>query len=225
MSWTDSIAIDTIKQLKDDFKIEYAVETGTFRGINAELYSSIFKRVITIEVDKKYALQARYRVADKKNVVVLNCDSTVFLGWLHKQNSTVFFYLDAHFYDSKRVQRWVVVDELKALQGYTKCVVCIHDFDNGEFGHLIYGGEPLNFEVVEPYLKEINPNFHYYTNTECNIYNKFTVSGLPITVEEGVIDSLEYANSSDIKKNRGILYATPEVLDLEKYKLREVKGG
>ena len=220
MSWTDNGAIKVIKQLRDDFNITTAVETGTFKGINAELYAHLFDYVYTCDINEGYLMIAKERLKKYPNVKVHLLDSADMLATIAQNGIFVFIYLDAHFYRPDK--RWVVIDELEALQGYNQCVVCIHDFDNGELGHLCYDGEHLDWNVVKGYIQRVNPRFCFYTNTResCEIFNKDTVYQLPITIDEGVLDSLEYANSSDEKRYRGILYATPEPLDLRKYNLR-----
>ena len=72
---------------------------------------------------------------------------------------------------------------------------------------MVYDGEALSWNVVEKYLQEINPNFHYYCNTKehCDINTEESVHNLPITVNEDVLDGIRFANSSDVKRYRGIL--------------------
>lgn len=196
-----------------------AVETGTYLGINAQLYASMFKSVFTCETDETYYKEAKQRLKRHDNVYVFNKSSEEFLSYFQRDRlDTIFFYLDAHFYNPKH--RWVVVDELKALENFKKCIICIHDFDNG-LGHITYDNEPLGWNVVGKYIKKVNPDFHYYTNTKemCDIVDKETVEQLPILVNGAVLEALQYTHSSDEKRYRGILYAVPRELDLSKYKL------
>ena len=226
MSWTDAGAIGTIRKLKDLYNIKVCVETGTWRGVNAELYASIFDRVFTVENDFLTAEAARRRLKRfGSKVEVIYGDSSLFLKRF-KDNSAgshppVFIYLDAHFF--KPDEDWVAVEELKALQGFLNCVLCIHDFDNGELGHLIYNDVHFGWDVIGEYIRKVNPNFHYYTNTRdgCRIYDEDDIKELPITIDVDLLDNLRFANSSDVKKYRGILYATPTALDLNQFQLRE----
>ena len=67
--------------------------------------------------------------------------------------------------------------------------------------------------------------FFYVNRKEyCDINTEETVKNLPITVDEDVLDGIRFANSSDVKRYRGILYATPAPLDLNKYDLVEYYG-
>lgn len=222
MSWTDRIAFENILQLKRDFKIKTAVVTGTGKGGDAELYGHYFEEVYTIEKDYETFLIARDRLSYLKNVKHYWLDSAEFLRqfrWI--ADGTVLLYLDAHYYDPTLEQKWVVIRELQALKGFKNCVIVVHDYDNGKFGHLVYAGEHLNWKVIGEHIQKVNPDFNYYVNDVTDIYNENTVRKLPIHVDEYIIDNIQYANSSEVKRQRGILFATPKPLDLNKYKLIE----
>ncbi len=219
MSWQDKVARETIIQLQNEFKIRTAVETGSYKGVGTEWLAKHFSIVVSVENNEEYREIANERLASLKqwNGSVYLGDSVKFLSRLKRNRDFYFFYLDAHFYDPKRKQKFVVVDELKALKGYGDCVICIHDFDNGVFGGLCYDGQPLNRDVIGEHIQKVNPNFHYYTNTECDIYTEDTIDG--VTVDEVVLDNLRTFKGRD---KRGLLYAVPKKLDLSKYKLREL---
>ena len=133
-----------------------------------------------------------------------------------------FIYLDAHFYDSTLPpeKRFVVLDELNALEDTKNCIIAIHDFDNGKFGHITYDGQQLNFALLSEKLKNVNKDFHYYTNTGCDIIK----SGKEIGLEddEEMLGTLKFVWSAPEKTKRGLLYCVPKELDLTKYKLREI---
>ena len=230
MSWTDLFAPKQILQMRDDFNINMFVETGTFRGVNTRFHADNFKHIASCEISKEYYDIARENTKDLSNVYLFRIDSVEFLSQFIllyeaiRRDDIVFIYLDAHFYDPNlpSEEQWVVVNELKALKGFTKCVICIHDFDCQGLGHLVYDGEHLNFDLVGPYLKEINPDFFYYTNTRewGGSVTEEMLSSIPgLIVDDSTVDNIRYANSSDIKKYRGILYCTPKELDLSKYNL------
>ena len=220
MSWTDRIAVENILKLKREFGLRLAIETGTFRGINAELYSLIFDQVISCEKNEDFYHQAQIRLAKAKNVTLVNMPSALFLKSVHPYDE-FFVYLDAHFYDPHLKQKWVVIDELESLKKCTNIVLCIHDFDNG-MGHLIYDGESLDWKLLEPYLKGINPDFHYYTNTECDPFTETNIKYLPITVDDAVLDAIKFVHSTPQREQRGMLFCTPRMIDVTKYKLREL---
>ena len=89
------------------------------------------------------------------------------------------------------------------MRGFNNCIIIIHDFDNGKFGHITYDGESLSLKVVNQLLRKVNPKFRFYTNTKCNIMK-------PEETEDPIIlDNLNYAWSKADKGKRGILYALP----------------
>lgn len=229
MSWTDRIATENILKLRDDFRVKTAIITGVAKGGDAELYGHYFQDVIGVDIDRDSLDIARKRLKYLDNVQLYKMKSADFLRdfrhGLWKQ--TPLFYLDAHYFDPNLKQKWVVIDELKELRGFPNCIIIIHDYDNGELGHLIYNGEHMGWNTVGAYLYQVNPEFHYYTNTRemCDIYNEKTIHYSPLRVDEHIHESLRYANQNDTKRYRGILYAVPRKLDLSKYQLKEGHGN
>ncbi len=219
MSWTDKIAVENIKQLQKDFGIKTALETGTFKGINAELYSLLFPHVVTCESNREYFEIACRRLTYCRNVTIRWESSPSVLADFPFYFSNTFIYLDAHFYDPTSEIKWVVIEELKALYGQRNIVLCIHDFDNG-MGHLVYDGEHLDWKLIGGYLQKVNPDFHYYTNTECAPYTEETIKELPITINDDVLDAIRFVHSTPARENRGMLFATPLLIDLIHYKLK-----
>ena len=225
MSWTDLESLRTINRLREEFNIEVFVETGAYKGTNAYVQSSIFKRVLTCEIVDEYIKIAKEKLKDKKNVKIYKKDSPKFLKYiLKKTRDYIFVYLDAHFYNPElpKKDRFVVLKELKALKDCKNCIIAIHDFDNGEFGHITYDKQSLNFGLLSKRLKNVNKDFHYYTNTECDIIKSGTEIGL--NDDEEMKSTLDFVWSSPEKTKRGILYCVPKKLDLNKYKLREING-
>ena len=214
MSWTDLESIEHIKKLRDIYGIETFVETGTHMGINAKLHSRNFKNVSTCENHQGHWEQAKKNLSDTMNVYLSRCDSDDFLSnRINYQSAGAkmpFFYLDAHFYDPKRENKFVVLDELKALKDFGDCVIAIHDFANG-LGHITYEGQPLDLELVREDLFNVNSDFHLYTNelSSCRIKK--------ISKAESIheLDTLRYVWSKPEKTYRGILYATPTEVQVD----------
>jgi hypothetical protein len=233
MSWTDKIIVEEILKLQDEFNISTAVETGTFKGVNTELYAHCFKKVLSVEINEQYLNSAKRRLMKFDNVELFNMPSWTFLSSFarnyrkEKRGDCVLFYLDAHFYDPSAPPeyKWVVIRELRAIKGFGNCIIVIHDFDCEGLGHLCYDGEHLGWDVVRNDISHVNPYFFYYTNTKqwCDIYNENTLKELPITVDGDAIDGIRYANSSDEKRYRGILVAAPKRLDINKFRLKELE--
>ncbi len=232
MSWTDKKSIEQILKLRDRFNISTFVETGTFKGINAKFHAQNFKEVLTCELIEEYFEIAKERLRPYRNVFIYKQSSPKFLKWFIQRynqegrRDVVFIFLDAHFYDPSLPpeEKWVVINELKALKGFKNCIICIHDFDCEGLGHCVYDGENLGWLVVKEDLMKVNSNFHFYTNTRefCEIYNEKTIANVPgITLDEDTLDNIKYAWTSEVKTYRGFLYATPEELDLSHFQLKK----
>jgi len=230
MSWTDNQAVETIKKLRDIFKIETFLETGTFKGINARLHSFNFEEVITCEKIPEYFKEANRKLTFYSNVLCVHMDSKHFLKNFvrtyneHKRKDIVFIYLDAHFYDKNlpKSKRFQVLDELKELKNFKNCIICIHDFDNG-LGHITYDGISLDLDLIKKDLMNVNPNFKLYTNelSTCDIVKPTlkSIKDANLSVDKETLDNLEYTWSSPRLTYRGILYALPKEVDINLKKI------
>lgn len=234
MSWTDKKAIKTINQIKEDFDIDTFVETGTFKGINAKLQASNFNIVLTCEICDDFYNASKNRLNDLENVKIYKESSPDFLTGLKeklKGGKTVFFYLDAHFYDPDlpKDEKFVVVKELESLKGFDNCVICVHDFDCQGLGHCCYDGQPLNFELLKKGLYGVNPNFTFYTNKKeyCDIVTEEDVKNNLVKGLEpdfDTLDNLRYAWKEERLTYRGLIYCTPKKIDISKYELIEYES-
>lgn len=232
MSWTDKKAVETIKQLRDKFKIWSFVETGTFKGINARLHAGNFPEVLTCELMPEYFNEAKKKLEQFSNVKIINQSSPDFLKNFVEEykkagrTDIVLFYLDAHFYDAKlpKEKRFVVLDELRALKGFKNGIIIIHDFDNG-LGHITYDGIPLDLELIKKELLEVNPDFKFYTNelATCEVYNEKTILDSGMVIDWETMDNIRYANSTPRLTYRGILYALPTDIGSE-IALKKIKA-
>jgi hypothetical protein len=228
MSWTDKTAIETIKQLRDEFKVETFIETGTFKGINSFVHADNFKYVLTCEKNKKYISDASKLLVNKENVLLFEENSPEFLVDFIRRykennlNDTVIIYLDAHFYDPKARNKFIITEELEALKGFRNCIIIVHDFDNG-MGHIEYDGQSMNMEMLKGKLLHVNPFFKFYTNTRkfSDIHTIESLHEIGLNGNQGAEDNINYAWSKKRLTKRGILYCVPKKLDLNKYKLIE----
>lgn len=228
MSWTDKGSIKVIKYLKDKYKIDTFVETGTFKGINARFHSKNFKHVITCEKIIEYYYDAMSILKDLKNVICLHKTSPKFLRMLN--DDKYIFYLDAHFYDKKltKSKRFVVLEELENMKRFKDSVIIIHDFQDG-LGGLRYDDIDLNMDLLRDKLNKIN-NFYFYTNILRSIdpvtahADDIIASGLEVDYE--TLKGINFVWSSRERIYRGILYCLPTKLtkkEQDKLGLREVK--
>ncbi len=91
----------------------------------------------------------------------------------------------------------MVVNELRALKNFDKCVICLHDFNCSGLGHCCYEGEPLGFPLVLEDLRKVNKDFHLYVNKKefCDIHNDETIYQVPeLNVNEEVLDNVRYGD-------------------------------
>ena len=231
MSWTDKASIEHIKKIRDKFKVKTFVETGTHVGINVLTHLDNFNYVFSCEKDEKYFNIANDKIIEyynKNNTgipAIFNDDSKKFLKWFRelydidkKTKDSIFgdyiiFYLDANFYDKKRPKgkgKFVVLDELKAIKGFDKAIIIIHDFDNN-LGHITYDGVSLDMNLVKKDLLKVNPKFKFYTNelSSCDIMK------IEETDDKDMKENLVYAWSKPDKTYRGILYCVPKKINIE----------
>jgi len=214
MSWTDKQSIRVINYLKGKFNVKTFIETGTHVGVNAQLHSQNFKKVLTCEKIKEYFDKAKDRCKEEKNVFIYKQDSVEFLKKFREEPMPIF-YLDAHFYekgmkDKTNEEKFVVIRELKALKGKEDCIIIIHDFDNN-LGHITYDGQPLDLELIKKDLMAVNPNLKLYTNelSSCDIKRLEEAEDW----EEFI--NLRYTWSKPEKTYRGILYAVPKEINIK----------
>lgn len=236
MSWTDRGAINHILKIRDIFKVKTFVETGTFKGMNVLAHKDNFNVILSCEKMKEYYNISINKCKYIKNINIVNCDSKTFLKWFREKHNqlmkithrkeNVIFYLDAHFFvkDTKtNEERFVVLQELKALKGMKNAIIIIHDFDNG-LGHITYDKISLDMNLLRKDLLKVNPNFHFYTNelSSCDIITLEEEGKIPESkVDMDRVDNLRYAWSKPDKTYRGILYCVPKKINIEG--LKEVK--
>jgi hypothetical protein len=231
MCWVDKKSIDQMMKLKEEYNISQFIETGVFKGVNVRLHSFHWDKVISCDISDEYIAIAKDYTKDRDNIFIEKMSSPDFLKKFIKEykgdnrDDIVFIFLDAHFYDPDLPpeEKWVVVNEIKALEGFDNCVICLHDFDCSGLGHCCYNGQPLGFPLVLPGLLKINSNFNFYVNTKdaCDIHNEESILQVSeLIVDEEVLDNIRYSNSCERLKYRGLLYCTPEPLDLKGFDIR-----
>lgn len=210
MSWTDKKSIEHIKELRDKFKVKTFIETGTFKGVNSQFHANNFKEVLTCEIKKEYYEMAKNRLKYDYNVHIFHMNSADFLKDFveryKKRGRTdiVIIYLDAHFYDATLKNKFVVLDELKALKNFKNCIIIIHDFDNN-LGHITYDNQSLDLKLIKKDLLNVNPDFKLYTNE----LSSCEPMAIHETTDSVMRENLIYAWLTPRLTFRGILYALP----------------
>jgi len=230
MCWVDKKSLEQMLLFRDKYEISDFVETGSFRGVNVRYHSFHWNNVFSCDINDDYLSIAREYNKDRQNVCIKKQSSGSFLkDYIEKykkdgRQDIVFFFLDAHFYDPDLPanEKWVVLNELKALKGFSNCVICIHDFDCSGLGHCCYDGWPLSFPLLMQSLDDIG-DFYFYINTRetCDIHTEETIYKVKeLIVNDSVLDTVRNTNSCDRLKYRGILYCTPTELNLNIFSLR-----
>jgi hypothetical protein len=85
-----------ISQIRDEYGLKIAVETGTFRGEGSRFLSQFFSKVYTVELIESCFRNLDF--SDKPNIVSILGKSTEFLSniLVNEIDSPCLFWLDAH---------------------------------------------------------------------------------------------------------------------------------
>jgi hypothetical protein len=150
----------TIRKLRDDFRAQNFVETGTYEGETALAMSLLFDRVFTCDV-KDWPRPVDFYFAD--NLIYETKSSPDFLrAHLTEIRNQSLFFLDAHW-----GAYWPLRDELQII--YSQCekpVVIIDDFDAGNgLCFDAYGAQKLDFEYL---AGSIPPDYKFCLNPRSN---------------------------------------------------------
>jgi predicted O-methyltransferase YrrM len=173
-AYSDNQLLEWTLELSKKFKVNTFFETGTYHGLSARIASVHFKNIVTVENNEEY-----YRIASVNLNGLNNC--TLHLGnspeimskCLKSGDSSIFFFLDAHWYDY-----WPILDELNVIKEKNlKPVIAIHDFfvpdsnSNAKFGYDSYQGIALNFDYIKDSIENIYGNqyeIRYSTSSTVN---------------------------------------------------------
>jgi|GEM_PF-967871 len=155
--------------IKEKYKLEAAVETGTFYGFTTRFLGNLFERVDTFEVDMYCLLRAEKRMRGLKNIHLHHKSSGDFLGPLLEEklkSKRLFFYLDAHWNNY-----WPLKDELRqiAKSHRDNCVIMIDDIKvplRPEIRYDCYTIDGVfqecSYEYVEKELAEVFSDYNLY---------------------------------------------------------------
>jgi len=147
---------ELIKKIIQMWEPAAVVETGTFRGITTEWLADITTcPIYTCEKNKRYFLQARRRLENKKNVHISLEDSRKFISKLagtELAQKRVLFYLDAHWEQDLPLREEITL----IFNSFEHPCVVVDDFrvpfDTG-YSYDDYGkGKVLSLEILEGLL-------------------------------------------------------------------------
>lgn len=160
-AYSDPELLQKTLELSKTFNLTTFFETGTFHGMSSQIISNYFDKVMTVENNEEF-----YQIAVDNLKNINNC--SIYFGNspeimdlnLKNNNSSIFFFLDAHWYDY-----WPILDELEVI--YKKSiqpVIAIHDFyvpdsnGNAKFGFDSYHDTALDFNYIKSSIDKIYDN-------------------------------------------------------------------
>lgn len=152
----DLYLIKDIFDVVNTFNIKVIVETGTWKGRSAQLFSAMVEKIYTIEIKEEFYKDSDF-LSDYPNVYRFLGNSPEVLEKLfinYNLDNTLFF-LDAHWNEY-----WPIKDEISTITKYKpeNCIICIHDIfnpNNEELGYDSYSGQRLDFEYIKPEIESI----------------------------------------------------------------------
>lgn len=153
----DLYLIKDIFDVVNTFNIKVIVETGTWKGRSAQLFSAMVDNVYTIEINEDFYNQADY-LSEYINIhrYLGNSYDVLFDILNYKEiGENILYFLDAHWRDE-----WPLKKELQTIAdfGSNNSIICIHDIfnpNNEELGYDRYSGQRLDFEYIKPEVESI----------------------------------------------------------------------
>lgn len=108
-----------VKSYQKKYGLQILIETGTYLGTMVNATRDTFKKIYTIELDKKLYLHAKNKFKKFKFINVYPGDSTKILpNLLKKINTPCLFWLDAHFskgITAKGIKETPIIEELNSI--------------------------------------------------------------------------------------------------------------
>lgn len=146
-----------VLMLKDKYNLNSCIETGTFKGDTTIVFSRIFNKVDTIEINSSFLEFAKIKLNRQKNITFHLGNSKEILETIlpSLKNSRPFFYLDAHWNEF-----WPLLDEIKIIGKYFKdnCIIVIDDFKvpyRNDISFDKYGDHECSMEYIKDSLPEV----------------------------------------------------------------------
>lgn len=143
---TDVKLAERFLDLREEYKINVAIETGTYHGETTKWLAENFDVVYTVEYNKIYLEEAQSRMAGYFNIRSYLGSSVDLLGnFLHEcKDNNVIVFLDAHWYANP------VLQELDRIyESGIKPVLAIHDFkvpNRPDLGYDLYPEQNIIYE-------------------------------------------------------------------------------
>ncbi len=159
--------IPLFADLKKNFNIQCAVETGTFRGGTTVAFSLLFDEVYTIEINEDTYVDSKKRLDEFSNTQCLFGSSEKVISELlpSLQDKRTLFYLDAHWN-----AHWPLLLELEEIGKTHKdnCIVVIDDFK-------VPGRWDIGYDYYATSDKINECSFEYIHSTLKNVFSAYSV--------------------------------------------------
>lgn len=121
---------DRVIFLKEIMGLEIFVEGGTYMGGTAKDMSSIFKKVITIEMSDVMYDIAKKNLKDINTITILKGDTRKFFSDILDSNDNILFWLDAHWSGGNtygKEDECPLIEELKIIFKFPKNYIILVD--------------------------------------------------------------------------------------------------
>ena len=147
-----------------EIKINYIVETGTFRGSTTVFFAQQNIPVYSVELHARYFGYSKMRLKKYNNVILFNNNSLNFLEDISNNDlftkSKIFFYLDAHGFGKNLPLRKEV--EL-IFNNFNNSIVMIDDFEvpNTNYGFDARLGYKLNINFLDKIIQNHKLNIFF----------------------------------------------------------------
>lgn len=151
--------------LKTTYRINKAVETGTFHGRTTAFFGYLFDKTFSIEVEKEYYDSASKRLRKCKNIDLFLGSSPLVLSQIlpKLKDERLLFYLDAHWQAD-----WPLLKELEEI-GKThrdNCIIVIDDIKvpgRADIPYDSYEGQECSHDYICDHLDKVFSSYkiHY----------------------------------------------------------------
>lgn len=120
-----------VRQYAERFSCEVLVETGTYHGDMVFALRKRFRRIISIELDRKLFEQAEQRFASYPHITIFHGDSAALLpSVLKSEEGRHLFWLDGHYSageTAKGERETPIIEELHHIQSFRDDSVILID--------------------------------------------------------------------------------------------------
>lgn len=165
----DKFISNTFLTLRDAFKIDTVIETGTYEGDTTLFLYKNFKNVYTIEMHEQnynFALN-RFNSLNVKPNLIFGKSEEVLKDLIinNKITDKTIFFLDAHWWGCPLQQELDIIAECNI-----KPIIAIHDFvvpNAKSLGYDYYDNQAFTYEWLKPNFDKIyNGRYNYWYNDD-----------------------------------------------------------